>query len=294
MNKKIVIIAIFIVCLTFVSLAYLKNDESQDLKETYIQTVIFQDQDHDLVPVSLNVHNQMEMETDIRNKIDLMQSSQLQTYGLYPVIDPQLEIQSIELNDQTLTVSFNDNLYSNQDALNILEALTYVLTDYDEVEQLNLQIDGKEVSHLPNSTIPLNHLTKKLGLNNFEEASTFLHQSIPVMIYQEKTIADYLYYVPTTLRINENDDLNEQVQTILSHINSKIHLLKASLKDQVLTLELDDNVLLDNETIDRTLEELIILSLKSLDGVEDVELLINSENVRSQETSQIHYNYIKM
>lgn len=294
MNKKIVIIAIFIVCLTFVSLAYLKNDESQELKETYIQTVIFQDQDHDLVPVSLNVHNQMEMETDIRNKIDLMQSSQLQTYGLYPVIDPQLEIQSIELNDQTLTVSFNDNLYSNQDALNILEALTYVLTDYDDVEQLNLQIDGKEVSHLPNSTIPLNHLTKKLGLNNFEEASTFLHQSIPVMIYQEKTIADYLYYVPTTLRINENDDLNEQVQTILSHINSKIHLLKASLKDQVLTLELDDNVLLDNETIDRTLEELIILSLKSLDGVEDVELLINGENVRSQETSQIHYNYIKM
>lgn len=294
MNKKIVIIAIFIVCLTFVSLAYLKNDESQELKETYIQTVIFQDQDHDLVPVSLNVHNQMEMETDIRNKIDLMQSSQLQTYGLYPVIDPQLEIQSIELNDQTLTVSFNDNLYSNQDALNILEALTYVLTDYDDVEQLNLQIDGKEVSHLPNSTIPLNHLTKKLGLNNFEEASTFLHQSIPVMIYQEKTIADYLYYVPTTLRINENDDLNEQVQTILSHINSKIHLLKASLKDQVLTLELDDNVLLDNETIDRTLEELIILSLKSLDGVEDVELLINGENVRSQETLQIHYNYIKM
>ena len=55
-----------------------------------------------------------------------------------------------------------------------------------------------------------------------------------------------------------------------------------------------DNFLLDNETIDRTLEELIILSLKSLDGVEDVELLINSENVRSQETSQIHYNYIKM
>ena len=131
-------------------------------------------------------------------------------------------------------------------------------------------------------------------MNNFEEASTFLHQSVPVMVYQEKTIADYLYYVPTTLRISESDSLEEQVQTILSYINSKIHLLNASLDNQVLTLELDSNLLLDNERIDKTLEELIILSLTSLDNVKDVDILINGESVRNQETSQIHYNYIKI
>ena len=111
-------------------------DDSKQVSETYLQTLIYQDANHDLVPVSLNVHNQMELETDIRNKIDLMQSSQLQAYGLYPVIDSQLEVQSVELQDHMLTVSFNDCLYSNQDALNIIEALTYVLTDYDDVNQL--------------------------------------------------------------------------------------------------------------------------------------------------------------
>ncbi len=59
-------------------------------------------------------------------------------------------------------------------------------------------------------------------------------------------------------------------------------------------MELDSHILLDNETIDRTLEELMILSLKSLNDVEDVQIYINGENVRSKETSQIHYNYIKM
>ena len=253
-----------------------------------------QDKDYDLVPVSLNLHNQMEMETDIRNKIDLMQSSQLQSYGLYPVLDSRLEIQSIQLDEDILTVSFNDFLYTQHNDMNIVEALTYVLTDYDQVEQLCIQIDGKDISHLPNSTIPLNHLTKNLGLNNFEDASTFLHESVPVMIYQEKTIGNYLYYVPKTLRIHERADLFYQVKTILNHINSKIHLLDATLKDHVLTIELDSHVLLDNETIDRTLEELIVLSLKSLKDVEDVEIKINGENVRSLETSQIHYNYIKM
>ena len=79
-----------------------------------------------------------------------------------------------------------------------------------------------------------------------------------------------------------------------NHINSKIHLLDATLKDHILTLELDSHILLDNEMIDRTLEELMILSLKSLNDVEDVQIYINGENVRSKETSQIHYNYIKM
>lgn len=294
MNKKLVIVFFLIVCLSVFSCIYLNQDEAQDVNETYIQTVIFQDKDYDLVPVSLNLHNQMEMETDIRNKIDLMQSSQLQSYGLYPVLDSRLEIQSIQLDEDILTVSFNDFLYTQHNDMNIVEALTYVLTDYDQVGQLCIQIDGKDISHLPNSTIPLNHLTKNLGLNNFEDASTFLHESVPVMIYQEKTIGNYLYYVPKTLRIHERADLFYQVKTILNHINGKIYLLDATLKDHVLTIELDSHVLLDNETIDRTLEELIVLSLKSLKDVEDVEIKINGENVRSLETSQIHYNYIKM
>ena len=294
MDKKVVVVALLIVCLSTFSWFYLNQDQKQEANETYIQTVIFQDQDHDLIPVSINLHNQMEMETDIRNKIDLMQSSQLQTYGLYPVLDAQLEIQSIELNNHILTVSFNDFLYTQHNDFNVIEALTYVLTDYDQVEQLYLQIDGQDISHLPNSTIPLNHLTKDLGLNNFEDASTFLHESIPVMVYQEKTVGDYLYYVPKTLRIHEQADLFLQVKTILNHINSKIHLLDTTLKDHILTLELDSHILLDNETIDRTLEELMILSLKSLNDVEDVQIYINGENVRSKETSQIHYNYIKM
>ena len=75
MDKKVVVVALLIVCLSTFSWFYLNQDQKQEANETYIQTVIFQDQDHDLIPVSINLHNQMEMETDIRNKIDLMQSS---------------------------------------------------------------------------------------------------------------------------------------------------------------------------------------------------------------------------
>ena len=296
MKKKIGVISVLVLCLTFVSIMYLKKDKKSDEKvdDVYYKSVVFKDSDNDLIPISVNFHSEVELEEEIRNKIDLMKSDEMIQYGLYPVISKDLEVQSVNLKDHVLTVSFNDQLVANQDAMDILEALTYVMTDYDDVERVNLQINEKNVSYIPNSTIPLSSLTKSLGLNNFEETSAFLHQTVPVMVYHQKTIEQYSYYVPTTMRVDENEPLTKQVQTILSYVQSKIHLLDAKLDNGVLTVDLDSNILLDNEKIDQTLEDLIVLSLSSLKDVKDVEIKINDEDVRTKQSSQIEYNYIKM
>ncbi|MFR1170221.1 MAG: GerMN domain-containing protein [Coprobacillus cateniformis] len=288
--------SVLVLCLTFVSIMYLKKDKKSDEKvdDVYYKSVVFKDSDNDLIPISVNFHSEVELEEEIRNKIDLMKSDEMIQYGLYPVISKDLEVQSVNLKDHVLTVSFNDQLVANQDAMDILEALTYVMTDYDDVERVNLQINEKNVSYIPNSTIPLSSLTKSLGLNNFEETSAFLHQTVPVMVYHQKTIEQYSYYVPTTMRVDENEPLTKQVQTILSYVQSKIHLLDAKLDNGVLTVDLDSNILLDNEKIDQTLEDLIVLSLSSLKDVKDVEIKINGEDVRTKQSSQIEYNYIKM
>ena len=296
MKKKIGVISVLVLCLTFVSIMYLKKDKKSDEKvdDVYYKSVVFKDSDNDLIPISVNFHSEVELEEEIRNKIDLMKSDEMIQYGLYPVISKDLEVQSVNLKDHVLTVSFNDQLVANQDAMDILEALTYVMTDYDDVERVNLQINEKNVSYIPNSTIPLSSLTKSLGRNNFETTSAFLNQTVPVKVYQQKTIEQYSYYVPTTMRVDENEPLTKQVQTILSYVQSKIHLLDAKLDNGVLTVDLDSNILLDNEKIDQTLEDLIVLSLSSLKDVKDVEIKINGEDVRTKQSSQIEYNYIKM
>lgn len=66
------------------------------------------------------------------------------------------------------------------------------------------------------------------------------------------------------------------------------------MKDGILTIDLDSNILLDNERIDQSLEDLIVLSLSSLKNVKDVEIKINGEDVRTKQSSQIEYNYIKI
>ena len=294
MKKRIGVVAVLIVCLTFVSYVYLNKESPQIDNDVYFKSVVFKDSDGDLIPVSVNLHTQMELEEEIRNRIDLMKSHDMTRYGLEPIFSEDLQVQSVQLKDHVLTLNFNDELYSQQSALDILEALTFTMTDYDDVNQLRIQIEGQNVSYLPNSTIPLTSLTKDLGLNNFEETSTLLHQTIPVMVYNQKVINQYSYYVPTTVRIDENEPLKQQVQTILSYVQSKIHLIDAKLDQGLLTVELDSNILLDNEKIDQTLEELIVLSLSSLKDVEDVEIKINGDDVTTKKSSQIEYNYLKI
>ncbi len=295
MRKKVLLISLFIICIAFISYVYLKNDDiEENVDDVYLETVVFKDSDNELIPISINFYSEVELEADVRNRIDLMKSEDFVSYGLYPVLNDNLEVLSAELDDGILTLNFNDELYTNNDDMRIIEAITYTMTDYENVEQLQIQIEGEDVSYLPNSIIPLSSLTHDLGLNNFEDASPLLNQTVSVMAYQEKIVEQYSYYVPTTIRIDENADILETVQTILSYVNSQVHLLNANLDNGILTIELNSNILLDNERIDQSLENLIVLSLCTLQNVEDVDIMINDEDVRTQQTSQIEYNYIKI
>lgn len=295
MKRKVGIMCLLVACLTFVSYVYLNIDNDISENENfYFKTVVFKDEDNELIPVTLNFQNEVELEQEIRNRIDIMKSNELTQYGLYPVLNSDLEVLSVNLENQILTLNVNDQIVANNDDMDILEALTFTLTDYDNVNQLKLQINGEDISYLPNSQIPVSYLTPELGLNNFVETSSILHETIPVMVYNEKVIHQYSYYIPTTLRLNENDSIEDQVKTILSQIQGKIQVIGVELIDGVLNVELDSNILLDNEKIDQTLEDLIVLSLSSLKDVEDVKIKINNEDVRTKASSITEYNYIKI
>lgn len=294
MNKKIGVIGLLVVCLAFVSYVYLRKEKPKEKQQGYYKMIVFKDEDQDLIPISINLHSQVELEREVMNCIDLMKSNEFKEYGLYPVLSPDLEVLSVDLDNHVLTVDFNDEVVANSDDMDILEALTFTLTDYEDVARLKIQINGKDIATLPNSLIPVSSLTKDLGLNNFEETSTLLHETIPVMVYHEKSIQDHSYYIPTTLRISENDSLDHQVKTILNYVKSQIQVIDTSLEDGILNVELGSNILLDNERIDQTLEDLIVLSLSSLKDVEKVDITINKENVRTKQTSITQFNQLKI
>ena len=293
MKRKILFLCIGMIVLTVASYLYLNQSVDEQSDSVYLKTVVFKDGNDDLIPVSINFHSEVDIEKEVMNRINLMKSDELERYGLYPVLHSDLEVLSVNVKEGELTLNVN-NLNGYEDDMDLLESLTFVLTDYDDVNQLKIQVDGESINYLPDSQIPITSLNKNLGLNNFIETSSILHETIPVMAYNEKIIDQYSYYVPTTLRLKEDESIKNQVKTVLNHIQTRIQLEDATLDDGILKVSLGPNVLLENEKIDQTLEDLIVLSLSTLQDVKEVKIYINNEDVRTTESSITQYNYIKM
>lgn len=304
MNKKRMFQVVLVLCCLVVAFIYsnkskeeTKKQENENNVENY-QTVIFKDNTDTLIPVDVDLGIEGEVDQVYRNMMTIMQSSQFEDLGLFPVFSEDLAINSLDVNDHVLTIDFSNNFHitNNKEALDILESLAYVYCN-DDITNINLLVDGKSVSTLPDSTMPTTCLSNELGLNNFESDTLNIYKTIPVTVYNQKEINNQTYFVPTTLRIEANQhDLNTQVMMILDQIHSdqQLELLEeVAIYEGVLSVNLSSNILLDNETIDESLYQQIQSSLSSLEGVNTVSVLVDGQEIELA-VSKTFSNRIKL
>lgn len=273
-------------------LVYLKKDDSK--KETALnqitnyQTVVFKSDDNLLVPIEVDLMQELEPDSKYRNILEVMKSKDFEYLGLHPILDSNLQVNAIAINDKSLTFDFSDNLYvnNNQEALDIFEALAYVFC-VDGIEKINLKIDGNDVSQLENSTIPTSCISDRLGINNFETTTNYLYKTTPIVVYNTKTINNREYYVPVTKRIETQDnDIDTKVSLMLKEIESNQPLTlveQCTLKDGQLNIYLASNILNDNELIDNSLYHQIVKSASHLDDVDKVSIYIDNQEIEPVE-----------
>lgn len=306
MNKRLLKnISVVAVCMvvTVTYFHFQENDTkttSTSKKPVNYQTIVLKDKEDTLVPVEVDMQVNGEVDQIYRNMLHLMQSEEYTNKGLYPLLPSDLEVNGMQIDNKVLTINFNDSLTAknNEDALDILEGLSYVFCG-DDIEQIKLQINDKDISYLPNSTIPTSCLNKNLGINNFESTTNNIYKTVPVVVYNEKTIEDTQYFVPVTTRVeSDSSDLNNQVSLLLGSIEYKEPLELANevqLDNGVLQVSVASNVLLDNETIDSTLYQQLVKSLGSIQGVEKVSIYVdNQEQSPTTDVSNQINNRIKI
>lgn len=283
---------------------YLTYDGEEAIPETKVesnvQTVIFKDSSDTLIPVSVDIGNEDSQENNYRGIIETMKSTDYTSLGLYPLLNDELEINTLIIEKDQLTFDFTNhfNVKNDQEALDICEALSYLFCN-DGIQKVNVQIDGQEVSSLENSTIPLSCITNQLGINNFETSSSALYQTSSVIIYNEKEIEGQTYYVPVTTRIdNVENSLDSQVSLLLDHFNNpkKISTTQeCSLNDGILSVYLSSNILDSSETISPTLYQRLEKSLLSLPDVSQVDIYIDQQLIENDaQVSSVIDNKIQL
>lgn len=302
-KKYLRYITLFSLCVLFLFSYFTKKNEEDSFQETKsktnMQTVIYKDSSDTLIPVSVDIANENSQENNIRGIIEMMKSSDYISLGLYPLLNENLELNTLIIEKDQLTFDFTHHLEvkNNQEALDICEALSYLFCK-DDIKKVNIKIEGKEVSSLENSTIPLSCITNQLGINNFETSTSALYKTSSVIIYNEKEIEGQTYYVPVTTRIeNTESSLTSQVSLLLDNFESpkKLKSQKCQLNNGVLSVYLSSQILDNSETLSLTLYQRLEKSLLSLPDVSKVEIYIDEQLIeKDNEVNSVIDNKIQL
>ncbi|MCR1960531.1 hypothetical protein CWE04_00910 [Thomasclavelia cocleata] len=288
MRKKlltgILICASLVICLICIKQDDNKQETKQPPVKTNYQTVVFRDDNNTLIPIEVDLGQELENDAKYRNMIEVMKSKDYEYLGLHPILDSNLQVNAMAMNEKSLTFDFSDNLYvnNNQEALDIFEMFSYVFC-VNGIEKVNLKIDGNDISELPNSTVPASCITNRLGINNFESSTNYLYKTTPVVVYNTQTINNQEYYVPVTKRVETTEsDIDTKVSIMLKQMEYEQPLSlvqQCSLNEGTLQIHLASNILNDNESIDNTLYNRIVKSASHLENVEKVLLFIDDQEI---------------
>ncbi|WP_279013462.1 hypothetical protein [Thomasclavelia cocleata] len=288
MKKKlltgILICASLVICLICIKQDDNKQETKQPPVKTNYQTVVFRDDNNTLIPIEVDLGQELENDAKYRNMIEVMKSKDYEYLGLHPILDSNLQVNAMAMNEKSLTFDFSDNLYVNinQEALDIFEMFSYVFC-VNGIEKVNLKIDGNDISELPNSTVPASCITNRLGINNFESSTNYLYKTTPVVVYNTQTINNQEYYVPVTKRVETTEsDIDTKVSIMLKQMEYEQPLSlvqQCSLNEGTLQIHLASNILNDNESIDNTLYNRIVKSASHLENVEKVLLFIDDQEI---------------
>ncbi|MCG3421058.1 GerMN domain-containing protein [Oceanobacillus jordanicus] len=229
--------------------------------------------------------------------------------GFQAVLPEGTQILGVNLQeDGTIVVDFSEEFqdYDAKEELQILESITHTLTQFENVNTVQLQINGHAVKEMPVNGTPIGEgYSRANGINVTETDTTDLINSKAVTMYYPTEHDENRYYVPVTQYVETNDEeiYASIIQSLLEgpgfntnvqHVFNSTTLLtgEPTLSDGVLNLTFNEDILLKDgegviadevmETIVRTLTEQ--QGIEAVDvKVENVEQLVNENGETYEE-----------
>lgn len=129
--------------------------------------------------------------------------------GFRAVLPKGTKILGANIKDGVATVDFSPEFkkYKPEDEEKILDAITWALTEFDTVKEVNIWINGHPLEVMPVKGTPVTHLSRKNGIN-LELADTIKPgQTMPVTLYFQNQLSnDLTYFVPVTRMIPKTEN----------------------------------------------------------------------------------------
>ncbi|WP_054956187.1 GerMN domain-containing protein [Paenibacillus dakarensis] len=178
-------------------------------------TVYLSDQNGKLAPVTLGIP-QVEGKDPVVSALEVMiEGGSYSGYipvGFWGVLPAGTEIKQVTVDKENklAAVEFNKSFseYKEQDERKILEALTWTLTGHEDIDKVQLWVEGAKLNEMPVNHTPLDRpLSRTMGINLQKADDTQYSQSSPVTVYfSGLSPSGIQYYVPVTRLVASGQD----------------------------------------------------------------------------------------
>lgn len=215
--------------------------------------------------------------------------------GFRSLLPSGTKVLNLKLDNGILTIDFSNEFKNIKQEYEerVIEALIYTLTSVDGIDKIEILVDGKKLTNLPNSNKLLpEYLDKNYGINKKYEL-TSLNNIDTYTVYYVLENNDNIYYTPVTKYINnENQDkvkvIIDELSTsltyesnLMSYLDTNVKLLDYEIIDKTIKLNFNDLILSDitNNVILEEVMYTIGLSLCDELGVEEVVFIVNDKEI---------------
>ncbi|OLO27801.1 sporulation protein [Alkalihalophilus pseudofirmus] len=196
--------------------------------------------------------------------------------------------------ERTAIADFSEDFktYNPEQELQILQSITWTLTQFENVDKVQIRINGYDQETMPVNNTPIGEGYSRTNGINFEQSEVAdVVNSKGVTLYFLAQNGDNTYYVPVTRRVKNSDDLRQEVvnqllagPSIYSNLHTDIRngaelLESPRYENGVVTVNFNEAILnqMENTAISDEVLNLLVLSLTEQPGVEKVAIEVNGE-----------------
>ncbi|MCD8510305.1 MAG: GerMN domain-containing protein [Bacillus sp. (in: Bacteria)] len=273
------------------------EEKGGTVSETVMTELYLLDKNGLVAPQSINIpRGENQVEKAVEYLIQGGPITELLPNGFQAVLPSGTELLDVQVDGNGVaTLNFSDQFsqYHPNLEMQVLQALTWTVTQMENVDRIKLQVNGDDLEMMPQNGTPISSgYTRAHGINLEMTDEVDIVNTKPVVVYFLSQIDNHTYYVPVTRRVPQQMDNYEAVITelakgpdimspLLSSMRSGLELIEAPMlsADGTLTLNFNEVLLstMEGQAISHEVLNMLVLSLTEQKDVQSVALQVESE-----------------
>ena len=282
---------------------FIRSDEDEikaSIETNLRETVIYYENESGyLVPIKREVAWEEGIgKAVLKNMVDSVAvREEVSKIGFKPVLPRETQVLGMKVDEATkiCEVDFSSHLLNYEtksQEKNIVKAIVYTLTEFPNIEEVQIIIDGKVVGELKHGTI-IGEPLKRKDINLVETSETMQDGGYSKILVYYKGINEekYDYYVPITIPVsspNISPELAveklfgktpESLQGFYTDIPNGVEFKSAKVEDKTLILDLDlsEKDALESQDIIDKMSKNIGLTINQFEDIEEIKLSVEGK-----------------